>query len=150
MGRTQIGGKAFVSSTLPWCLDKTVLAADTHRRIRSYKFEEQLDFDMLVWKLQHSASFSLIFFNFWHGCFDSIPLKLEICNWERRYQCDTVRELENVTQGMLYIAVLSWHFTFSQCMKFNCMVYCGTASCCVTYCIRSCLSQGISCWCGDL
>ena len=28
--------------------DKTVLAADTHRRIRSYKFEEQLDFDMSV------------------------------------------------------------------------------------------------------
>jgi len=28
--------------------DKTVLAADTHRRIRSYKFEEQLDFDVLV------------------------------------------------------------------------------------------------------
>jgi len=26
--------------------DKTVLAADTHRRIRSYKFDEQLDFDM--------------------------------------------------------------------------------------------------------
>jgi len=28
--------------------DKTVLAADTHRRLRSYKFEEQLDFDMYV------------------------------------------------------------------------------------------------------
>jgi len=47
--------------------DKTVLAADTHRRIRSYKFEEQLDFDVLVVKALTFLSTDLLF---WHQCFE--------------------------------------------------------------------------------
>jgi len=39
--------------------DKSVLAADTHRRIRSYKFEEQLDFDMSV--PPHNAMFCCVY-----------------------------------------------------------------------------------------